>query len=148
MIVRGICYRIRLRNRCRIAWLIVIPCRHAYCSTNIIHVAILHGNIIHAATSSDITLQAETERCAFKIYGVPKDVMHVRCIAAYGSTMTSTEGTVPNMNILCALIHNDIIVACAYFAIINIHKACPDRYAICIVRWILAFRIAGTVAEF
>ena len=74
--------------------------------------------------------------------------------------MTRSEVAVPNMDILCIVIANYVIITCTDVAVIDVHVMTPDRDTVCVMRrlFCLGFRrrvidgyimnstIAGTIA--
>ena len=108
----------------------------------------------------DTRLHADTSSCA--IHG---DVVEPYMLDVFGettdrSTMSCTKVAVPDMDILCIVIANYVIITCTDVAVIDVHVVSPDRDTICIMRrlFCLGFRrrvidgyimnstIAGTIA--
>ena len=74
--------------------------------------------------------------------------------------MSCTKVAVPNMDVLCIVVANHVIITCTDVAVIDVHVVSPDRDTICVMRRLfsLGFRrrvidgyimnctIAGTIA--
>ena len=56
--------------------------------------------------------------------------------------MSCTEVAVPNMDILCIVIANYVIITCTDVAVIDVHVMTPDRDTVCVMRrlFCLGFR--------
>ena len=50
------------------------------------------------------------------------------------STMSCTELAVPDMDVLCIIVANHVIITCTDVAVIDVHVVPPDRDAVCVMR--------------
>ena len=82
----------------------------------------------------DTRLHADTSSCA--IHG---DVVEPYMLDVFGettdrSTMSCTKVAVPNMDVLCIIVANYVIITCTDVAVIDVHVVSPDRDTICVMR--------------
>ena len=82
----------------------------------------------------DTRLHADTGSCA--IHG---DVVEPYMLDVFGettdrSTMSCTKVAVPNMDVLCIIVANYVIITCTDVAVIDVHVVSPDRDTICVMR--------------
>ena len=129
-----------------------------------------HGEVgelpVLLATATQRTIAIDTrlhaDTCCCSVHG---DIVEPYMLDVLGettdrSTMTRSEVAVPNMDILCIVIANYVIITCTDVAVIDIHVVSPDGDTVCVMRRLLClgFRrwivdgyvmdgtVAGTIA--
>ena len=61
--------------------------------------------------------------------------------------MTRSEVAVPNMDILCIVIANYVIITCTDVAVIDVHVVSPDRDTVCVMRRLLCLGFRRRVID-
>ena len=90
----------------------------------------------------DTCLHADTCCCSVHVDIVEPYMLDVFGKTTDRSTMSCTKVAVPNMDILCIVIANYVIITCTDVAVIDVHVVSPDRDAVCVMRrlFCLGFR--------
>ena len=82
----------------------------------------------------DTRLHADTGSCTIHGDVVEPYMLDVFCETTDRSTMSCTKVAVPNMDILCIVIANYVIITCTDVAVIDVHVVPPDRDTVCVMR--------------
>ena len=103
-----------------------------------------HGEVgelpVFLATTTERTVAVDTclhaDACGSTVH---VDVVEPYMLDVVGetadrSTMTCTEVAVPDMDVLCIIIADHIVITSTDVAVVDVHVASPDRNTICIMR--------------
>ena len=103
-----------------------------------------HGEVgelpVLLATATQRTIAIDTrlhaDSCCCSVHGdvVEPYMLDVLGVATDRSTMSCTKVAVPNMDILCIVVANDIVIAVADVTVVDINVWTPDRDSICVMR--------------
>ena len=88
------------------------------------------------AITIDACLHADACRGSGHGDVVEPNVLHIFCIATNGSAMACSEVAVPDMDILCVVITNHIVVTRTDVAVVDVCVVSPDGDAVGVMRWL------------
>lgn len=102
-----------------------------------------HGEVgelpVFLATATERTVTVDTcfhaDACGSTVHVdvVEPYMLDVVGKAADRSAMTCTEVAVPDMDVLCIIVADHIVITSADVAVIDVHVASPDRDTVCIM---------------
>ena len=95
----------------------------------------------------DTCLHADTCCSAVHVDVVEPYMLDVLGETTDRSTMSCTKVAVPNMDILCIVIANYVIITCTDVAVIDIHVVSPDGDTVCVMRRLLCLGFRRRVID-